>query len=402
MRTRRSNTVKTAVILPIVTAILAACSSKDAVVSEPVAPVETYQPVVVEEQSALVEAVANPVRIREGAPSRYVVKKGDTLWDISKIYLNEPWRWPELWYFNPQIKNPHLIYPGDVLMLSYNDNNQPVLSFEDRGHVNSAYPNGKLVNGMIKLSPMARGNGETAISTIPMEKILPFMESSRIVKAGYLDDLPKIVGSLDDHLISGAQTEIYATGLDPEQGVDRFQVLRKGRTFRDPVDNRVLGIEAKEVAQVQLTQLSKTDTRPSTLIVVDNKQEVLKNDRIGPLSSPDASMTFTPREPNFDFKGRVVDTHSGSAKVATSQVVVVNQGKNQGFEPGYIISINQRGSLSRIRDEDGIRSSEMRMPDIRAGLGVVFRVFDDVSYVLVLDATRAISKGDTIGRPSKN
>lgn len=398
MRTRRANTVKTAVMLPIVTAILTACSAKDAVVSEPVTPVETYQPVAVEEQPA----VAEPIRIREGAPSRYVVKKGDTLWDISKIYLKKPWRWPELWYFNPQIKNPHLIYPGDVLMLSYNDKNQPVLSLEDQGHSNSAYPNGKLVNGVMKLSPMARGNGETAISTIPMDKILPFMESSRIVEEGYLDGLPKIVGSLDDHLIAGAQTEIYATGLEPEQGVDRFQVLRQGRTFRDPIDNRILGIEAKEVAQVQLTQLSKTDTRPSTLIVVGNKQEVLKGDRIGPLSSPSVSMTFTPREPDFDFTGHVVDTHSGSAKVATSQVVVINRGKNQGFEAGHIIAINQRGSLSRVRNDDGIRSSEMRMPDIRAGLGVVFRVFDDVSYVLVLDATRAISKGDSIGRPSRN
>lgn len=399
MRTRRSNTVKTLVIIPIVTAILTACSSKGEVIAEPVASVETHQSIVAETQPNIAQDAANPIRLRDGAPSRYVVKKGDTLWDISKIYLNEPWRWPELWYFNPQIKNPHLIYPGDVLMLSYNDQNQPVLSFEDQGNTSSAYPNGRLVNGMIKLSPMARGNGKTAISTIPMEKIIPFMESSRIVQVDELDGLPMIVGSLDDHLIAGSQTEVYATGLNPEQGIDRFQVLRKGRTFRDPIDNRILGIEAKEVAQVQLTQLSKS-ARPSTLIVVDNKQEVLKGDLIGPLSASNVSLTFTPREPDFDFKGRVVATHSGSAKVASSQVVVINQGKQQGFEPGHIVSINQRGSLSRIRNKDGIRSSEMRMPDIRAGLGVVFRVFDEVSYVLVLDATRAVSKGDTIAPPS--
>lgn len=396
MRTRGSNTVKTLIVIPIVTAILTACSSKGEVVDAPMAPVETHT--IAEEPAT--PSVATPVRIRDGAPSRYVVKKGDTLWDISKIYLNEPWRWPELWYFNPQIKNPHLIYPGDVLMLSYNDNNQPVLSLENQGYTHSAYPNGKLINGVMKLSPMARGNGKNAISTIPMNKIIPFMESSRIVQAGELDGLPRIVGSLDDHLIAGAQTEVYASGLNPEEGVDRFQVLRKGRTFYDPIDNRVLGIEAKEVAQVQLTQLSRNDERPSTLIVVDNTQEVLKGDRLGPVSASNVSLTFTPREPDFDVNGLVVATHSGSAKVASTQVIVINQGASQGFEPGHIVAINQRGSLSRIRDEDGVRSSTMRMPDIRAGLGVVFRVFDEVSYVLVLDATRAISKGDTIARPS--
>lgn len=382
-------------MLPIVAVILAACSSGDTKPEAP-APVSAPEPVAAVPAP---KAAVNPnaVKIRAGAPSRYVVKKGDTLWDISKKFLQEPWRWPEVWYFNPQIKNPHLIYPGDVLMLSYNERGEPVIGIVgDDGY--NPYPNGKLVNGVMKLSPYARGESRDAIPAIDMDELRHYMRSARVVSLHEFDNAPRVVGSLDRHLVANVGSEIYALGME-KTDLDTFQIVRKGRELKDPKSEKTLGYEAREVARAKAILRSTDPALPSTLLVTHGPDEVLKGDYLMPVDNT-TDGNFMPSTPEQELRADVIATHGGTKNVGNSQVVVISKGAKDGIKAGNVLGFSTQGGFASIKDaKNHNRKVNVPLPDVRAGLGMVFRVFENVSYVVVLETTRQISVGDVASTP---
>lgn len=385
----------------IITLLSVACAGKKT------APIEV-EPEVVERSEPVEQVQEQPkaqamkpiaVRLRNNAPARYVVKKGDTLWDISKMYLNEPWLWPEVWYFNPQIANPHLIYPGDVLVMSY-INGRPQIRLDNGkggGVVESNYTTaqGQRVK---KLSPrIYRQSIESAIPTIPIDAIRPFLKSARILAEDDFKDLPVVIGTLDDRMMADPNTLVYVKGLK-DNGAANYDVIRKGRVFKHHETGKVLGVEAIQLAKSKLVK-RPNENGLATFRLQNNDREVLKYDLLARLDSNDIDANMVPSAPQNKVEGSIVALHNAIAKVGTNQVVIIDLGKRDGMKVGNILSIDQRGQLVRGRIPGTSRSELIRLPKVYAGLGLVFRVFDDVSYVLIVESTRSVKVGDTVRNP---
>ena len=331
--------------------------------------------------------------LRDDAPGEYVVKKGDTLWDISRIFLETPWAWPELWYFNPQIENPHLIFPGERLVLVYVDGRPRLMSEGDSTGSTKAAP-----RGTIRLSPrVRRAPSESAITTLDYSHLEPFLNSSYVLTQDQIEAMPSIVGSLDDHLISGINNTVYAKGrFDVRER--QYEILRLGRQFKSLETGEVLGIEGIEVGSARLKALDYDDTL-GTLAITDSVREVLNGDLITPLRQSESLYNALPRAPDVEIAAKIIALHDALANVANTQIVIIDAGAQDGLQPGHVVVIDQRGAVIRQRSKTGRDIDSIQLPNIRAGLGLVFRVFDRICYVLITDATRAIHIGDDIRNP---
>ncbi len=335
-----------------------------------------------------------PVRIalRDDIPDRYVVKKGDTLWDISSLFLKDPWLWPEIWYFNPQIDNPHLIYPGDVLVLVYVDGKPQLRLSRDTEPRQPSVPAGLQST---RLSPSIRSESlDQAIPTIPVSAIEPFLSHPRVITKKELEAAPYIVSSLDQHLATAVGNTIYARNLKYTDDV-RYNIFRPGRVFVDPKSQEILGYETTLVSEAKL--LSAGD--PATLLIVRSIRETLNGDRILPADKGSVDYNFIPKPPNSNVEGTILALVDAVSLTAQRQLVVINLGEQQGIEVGTVLAIDKKGE--RVRDPY-IRSGSryVQLPDHRAGLLLVFRVFDRVSYGLIVDSTRAIHLYDTVRNPT--
>ena len=334
------------------------------------------------------------IALRDDVPSRYVVKKGDTLWDIASMFLRDPWLWPEIWYFNPQIDNPHLIYPGDVLTLVYVDG-QPQLRLSRNGQV--IEPTTPPDLGTTKLEPRIRTESlAQAIPTIPVSVIEPFLTKPRVISKKELERAPYIVSSLDQHLVSAAGNIVYARNLDYTDDV-RYNIFRPGRVFKDPKSGDVLGYETTLVSEAKLIKTGD----PATLQITRSVRETLNGDRILPADKGRVNYNFTPKPPTTDVEGQIIALVDAVSQTAQSQVVVINLGERQGIEVGTVLAIDQTGA--RIRDPfAGSGSRSVKLPDHRAGLLMVFRVFERVSYGLIVDSTRTIHLHDMVRNPASS
>jgi hypothetical protein len=415
---------KTAALLPIVAALLAACGTSsnikegsefgfEADVAEP-APMAAAEPAPAEDDfkvtinpnkvTAFAKAAVKRkvVSIRDGAPTSYQVKKGDTLWDISKKFLAEPWLWPEVWYFNPQIANPHLIYPGDTLVMSY-VGNKPQIRVLRPGEktlsgVNAQVSSFEVPSKVVKLSPRVRTQSiDAAIPMIPINAISSFLSSSRVLTAEELRGLPVIVGSLDKHLISGPDTTVYALNV-PDSDDVRYSIVRKGRVFKHHKTKEILGYEALEIGDAKL--ISKTNAQGvSNLIVKNNVREVLKHDM---LAGPDVNTivaNFLPSAPAVEVRGEIIALHNAISNVASNQIVIMDVGSRDGLEVGNVLAIDQTGEAVREKLPNNTRSQKIQFPDVQAGLALVFRVYDRVSYGLIVDSHRSIHMNDKVRNP---
>ncbi len=274
------------------------------------------------------EVAPGPVVLAPNHPERYVVVKGDTLWDISQRFLRDPWLWPEVWYVNPQIANPHLIYPGDAINLVY-VNGHPQLRLE-RG-------------GSNKLSPTVRELPlETAIPTIPIDAIRQFLTRSRIVSEDELDHAPYIVQSADEHLITGAGDRVYARG-----GLDRarYSVVRPGVEYRDPQTGESLGYEGIFVADSALQRHGD----PATLLLTKSSREAVIGDRLLPVAEEEINQNFFPHAPPTPVHGRIIAVLDGVRQIGQFQVVVLNKGAREGMDAGTVLAVDQTGEDVRIR-----------------------------------------------------
>lgn len=329
-----------------------------------------------------------PLEIKPDAPQRYVVVKGDTLWDISSRFLSDPWRWPELWDSNPQIANPHLIYPGDVLILAYKDG-RPIIQIHRGGVISTTAP------GIPeqRLSPKVRVEGlDRAIPTIPITAIRPFLTRPRVVTEKELEAAPYILSTADKHLIAGPGHRVYVRGLSDADVID-YVVVRPGDVYRNPENpDEILGYEAIHVGDVRLKEFADV----STLQIEKATREILNGDRLLPANDILPDTSFIPRAPKDKVKGKIIAVPGGVSLIGQYQVVTISMGQREGMEPGHVLAIYQAGETIRDRQRD---NEWVKMPDEHAGNLMVFRTFERVSYGLVMKATRTMHVMDVVTNP---
>jgi LysM repeat protein len=324
-----------------------------------------------------------PPVLNPSHPDTYVVVSGDTLWDIAAMFLRDPWYWPEIWQINPQVENPHLIYPGDILSLAYLDDGRPVIQVE-RG------PSGVVE----RLSPRVRVQPlEEAISTIPYETLRSFLSRPMLLDREQLDTAPYLFAHREG-LMGSSGRDVYARGTDAAEG-SVFNVVHRGKELVDPDDGDVLGYEGIYVGQGRVRRSGD----PATIYLLDSTREALAGDYL--LNEEVAApFNFLPRPPEQEVEGRIISVIDGVSLVGQYQVVAINRGTRHGLEPGHVLRAFRTGEV--VRDEVRRRSffaEKVRLPDESAGTMMVFRTFDRMSYALVMDATDAIQVLDTVRNP---
>ncbi len=331
--------------------------------------------------SAQVDVAQADVQLRDGHPDTYTVVKGDTLWDISGKFLSQPWKWPEIWHANPQVENPHLIYPGDTLSLVYIDG-QPRIQL-NRG----------ASRGTIKLSPNIRSTPiAEAIPTIPLEAINSFLLTNRIVDSPeQFQGAPYIVAGNAERVVSGAGDRVYARGAfnggDPVYGI-----YRQGKTYTDPETRTFLGINADDIGTGEIVA---QEGDIATLNLTRSTQEVRLGDRLFPTEQRAVNSTFMPSSPANDIHGLILDVPRGVTQIGQFDVVTINKGKADGLVEGNVLAVYKTGETVR----DRVTDESVKIPDERAGLLMVFRTYDKLSYGLVLMATRNLAVLDKVRNP---
>jgi len=368
---------------------LMGCSSTPKVEPSPM-PVATTSPSEPTEEVTTtpmqVESEMQVTEVTRDYPDRYVVKKGDTLWDIAATFLKSPWLWPEVWNINPKIRNPHLIYPGDVIVLHYVDG-KPFLTLEGAGGV---LPPPKGIE-TVKLSPKVHAEQlEVAITTIPRSAIDAFLYAHRVVGERELEGAPYIVSTFEQHLVAGPGHKIYVRRLTNPQTTG-FQIVRPGGIYKHPETNEILGYEAINLGESNLIKVGK----PSTLRVNRAYREILDGDYLLPLLKKRKAINFLPKAPTNKVKGYIISVINSVNDIGQNNVVVLTLGEREGIEEGDVLDIYQGGVVVRDRKAN----EPVKLPDEKAGLLMVFRVFDKVSYALVLEATRVLHVLDVVQNP---
>ncbi|MEW8138898.1 MAG: LysM peptidoglycan-binding domain-containing protein [Candidatus Thiodiazotropha endolucinida] len=319
---------------------------------------------------------AEHVALNPSHPERYTVVKGDTLWDISSMFLRDPWLWPEVWYVNPQIENPHLIYPGDEIVLTYRDG-RPVLQLSRK---NSLSPR-------IRATPL-----DQAIPTIPIDAIAPFLTRPYVVDENELEKAPYIVHFLDDHIVGGAGISYYARSIMEERPI-QYAVVRPEKPYKDPDTGEVLGYEALYVGTSEL----KRTGDPAKLLLTSSDMEAIIGDRLIKEQEDEPLIDFQPRVPENPIEGRIISVLNGVTQIGQYNVVVLNKGANVGLEAGHVLRILQGGEA--IRDIVKGRGEKVTLPLEEAGHLMVFRTFEKVSFALVMDATKPLHVLDWVRTP---
>jgi len=324
----------------------------------------------------VVERINEPVPLAEGHPNEYVVQVGDTLWDIAETFLKDPWFWPEIWYVNPDIVNPHLIYPGDVIGLVYIDGQPRITNVRA-----STY----------RLSPQARVTPlNEAIASIPYEDVAAFLSSGAILEKKQADALPYLLETRGDHLIASAGNVIYVRGLTDTAPGTRYQIVHIGDPLHDPDDNRLIGYVGIPVGDGRLVRGGD----PATVALTDTSREAIPGDRLLP-EDDDIPLNFFPRAQSTAIDGRIISVVGGVTQIGQYMVVVMNRGTNHGLSTGDVLTVFQTGE----EVEDRFGGGKVTLPEEEAGTVMVFKTFDRISYGLVMEATEALHIHDTIRNP---
>jgi len=343
-------------------------------------------------------ATGSNIPLTANAPDEYVVKTGDTLWDISKVFLRDPWYWPEIWYVNPQVQNPHLIFPGDVLKLVYIDG-QPRVTLGDRGAGATEGGGGKRLSPQVRREPLSQ-----AITAIPYDVIASFMGRPTLLDGDQVKSAPYIVAMRDGHVIGGAGNEIYARGIRTAAADTRYSIIHVDEKLYDPEDGDLLGYSGQYVGSGPVA----TTGDPAKLVMTDSSREALQGDKLFP-ESVDVNVDFVPHAPTSDVKARVIAVRDHT-RMGQYQVIALNRGQRAGLEPGHVLAISQVGGVVRdsyskggltatARGSSGGRGRAVQLPDERIGLAMVFKSFDRMSYALVMETSHEIRQGDLAGNP---
>lgn len=343
-------------------------------------------------------ATGSNIPLTADAPNEYVVKTGDTLWDISKVFLRDPWYWPEIWYVNPQVQNPHLIYPGDVLKLVYIDG-QPRVTLGDRGAGATEGGGGK------RLSPQVRHEQlSNAITAIPYDVIASFMGRPTLLDDSQVKSAPYVVAMRDGHIIGAVGNEVYARGIRSAAADARYSIIHVDEKLYDPEDGDLLGYSGSYVGSGPVA----TTGDPAKLVLTDSIREALQGDKLFP-ESVDVNVDFVPHAPTSDVKARVIAVRNHTV-MGQYQVIALNRGQRAGLEAGHVLAISQLGET--VRDsysKGGMRATTtttsrgrgkaVDLPEERVGYAMVFKAFDRMSYALVMETSHEIHQGDLAGNP---
>ncbi|MDO8939095.1 MAG: LysM domain-containing protein [Methylicorpusculum sp.] len=330
------------------------------------------------------------IAINPNHPDRYTVVEGDTLWHIAGRFLQRPEQWPYLWQTNQQIENPHLIYPGDTIVFSL-VNGQPQLSLANTNV--SSYETSENAD-YVKLTPRIRETDlRQAIKLIPSETIAKYLVSPRIVGPDELNKAPYIIDFAGDRLLAGAGDRIYVRAIEQPETLS-YTIYRQGDTLKSPNSAEILGYEAKYIAEATLNE--KGD--PATLTITKSTSEIRTGDRLMTREEGDFTLNYFPHAPEETIEGNIINVLDGVTQIGRYNVVSIDKGQVDNISVGHVFDIYRSGKT--VRDTFSIqRNDEIQMPDEIAGKLMVFRVFERVSYALVMEATQAIHVLDRVRTP---
>ncbi len=323
--------------------------------------------------------------IRPDAPMNYTVKRGDTLWDIAAVFLKDPWFWPEIWQINPQVENPHLIYPGDVLSLAYGANGDARVSI-------SQYSGARL-------QPRLRSETlDGPIDTIPFSAIAAFLTKPTILSKEQALAAPHILAFRDHHMIGGTGHEIYVKDLNGSLN-QSYVVMHVGDPIHDIDSKDILGYHAAYVAYA-VVEVPGDVTKA---MLTEGAREALEGDRLISQEG-DTALNFTPHAPTTNIDGQIISVADDADQIGPYQVVVLNRGATHGLAPGAVLAIDQQGALvhDKYRDRPwgkDPRGEKIRLPYERAGTLIVFKVFENMSYGLVIGARAPMRVADRVYNP---
>ena len=325
--------------------------------------------------SAWAEAT-KPLELAPGAPDRHTVVPGDTLWGISGKFIKDPYRWPELWRLNAeQVKNPHRIYPGQVLVLD-KSGDQPQLMLET-----------------VRLAPKQYDTALTQeIPAIPQNVIAPFLAKPLVIEANALDGAPRIVALEHDRLLVGTGSKIYVTGLGDAKTGTIYQIYRPGKALADPANKEVLGHEAIFLGNAKVVRKGE----PAVLQIGSAIAEIGKGDHLVP-SAPVDLVGYVPHAPKQAIDGRIMSIFGALTQGGPRSVVTLSRGSKDGLETGHVLALYQAGR--EVTDRFKGKKQDFKLPDERYGLVFVFRTFDRISYALVMDAAQEVEIGDPVRTP---
>ena len=359
----------------------------------------TNYPVTAEQRDTAAQVAQAGVALSElapGAPDSYTVQRGDTLWAISKLFLKSPWRWPELWGMNlQQIRNPHLIYPGQVLYLDKSSG---------RAVLRVGQPVGTTEDPASSLKPRIRVESldKSAIASVPMNIIGPFLSESVVLDANTLANGPRIVATQEGRVLLSRGETAYVRG--DVSAAKTWQLYREPKPLTDPITNEVLGFEARHVGVAELTRpgglvkgpTGATEEMPSTFTITSLREEANIGDRLAPLPARDYD-AFAPHAPAKPMRAQIIAVHGDGLYGGQNQIVSINKGSRDGMERGHVLALWRSGRY--IVDTTDARRSNLLLPDERIGELFVFRVHDRVSYGLILQSQTTVGRGDTVTQP---
>ena len=335
--------------------------------------------------SALILAVtaacafaAEPLKLVDNPPDRHIVVPGDTLWGISGKFLKQPWRWPEVWRMNQaEIKNPHLIYPGDIVLLDH---------FGGSPRLKIAKP----MNN--KLQPKIYSEAvQQAIPSIPPNIIEPYISQPLIIEPGEHDGLARIVATQEDRLMLGSGDTAFVSSI-PDASIEKWNVFRRGKPLKDPETGEIIAHEAFFLGNMRLVQPGE----PAVLRVTLAKEEMGRGDRLLP-APPAEIISYAPHRPEQQIAAKVMSIYGGVNEGGPGYVISLNRGKNEGLEIGHVLAL-YRDRVATGMDEDG-RRVQTALPEERYALAFVFRVFNRVAYALVVESSRSVIIGDSARNP---
>ncbi len=359
----------------------------------------TYAP---EPMAANVTAATKPVAIAPNAPQRYTVQKGDTLWAIAGKFLQEPWLWPQVWEMNKdEIKNPHRIYPGDIIILDYVGGN-PRLSLAPRADNvggGKGYRGAReLADGTLKLSPVAHEtNVEEFVPSIPPATIMPFLSRPLLNSIDDTQNLPYVIAGFDDRQIMGQGDTIYVKGLkESGAALRKWQLYRPAEALKDPVTGQTLAYESFFLGAASPIKHSEKDDI-TTMRITMAKAEVRLGDRLQ-LEDERGILSYIPHRPDNEIDARVIKVYGEDILAKRNWVIAINRGAKDGLEMGHVLALHRVNSADRGLLPTGARG-KVQLPDERYGLVFVFRTFDNVSYALVMEAEREVRDGDKLALP---
>lgn len=331
---------------------------------------------------------ADEIQLNPSHPDRYIVVKGDTLWDIAAKFLTNPWQWREIWHDNPQIEDPHWIYPGDELVLTM-VNGKPYLQVEHRTAQIPHRPDEARLSPTVRSEPLG-----AAIPTIPFHAIQPFLTQPKVIlDPRVMERAPYVVGMVGEHITVGAGDQVFIRGtIDPK--TVNYRMFRPGAPYEDGETGEVLGHEALYVGDVETVKLGD----PAIFNMTSSEREVVIGDRILPVQADKLHMYFHPHPPVTPVRGRIISVVDGVSQIGQWNIVIIDRGTMNGLDVGSVLEIRQGSNI--IRDIVSPWSNDyVTAPPIKLGLLMVFHPFERVSFALVLGASDAINISDLVFSP---